>query len=151
MESNLWSVRGKYRRIIEPAIKDAFTENVKTKLLNMSQQSDDWNMLIQKDIIKPFFQKVVFITNFNDDDVSIKFNIEKYKNYPLTFWQFIFIELFNTYGYQAPSKKGIQTFLNKVTVENKVNVHSKEISLSNNCKCNIKNNDVCITFKKKSN
>lgn len=136
----LWSVRGKYRQIIEPALKDAFTEHVKTKLLNMSEQSDEWNLLIQKEIIRPFFEKVLI--TIDDDKIVIKFNPEKYKSYPVTFWQVIFIELFNTHGYNAPSKKGIQTFLNNLDNNN------KEISLANSCKCLIKNENIYLTFKK---
>lgn len=137
----LWSVRGKYRQIIEPALKDTFTEHVKTKLLNMSEQSDEWNLLIQKEIIRPFFEKVLI--TIDNDNIMIKFNPEKYKSYPVTFWQVIFIELFNIHGYNAPSKKGIQTFLNNLDNNN------KEISLANSCKCLIKNENIYLTFKKK--
>jgi len=141
-----WSVRGKYRNIITPAINDAFTSNVKENLLNISKQADDWNILIEKEIINPFIEEVKF--NFNDTNVSIQFNVEKYIDYPIAFWSVVFMNLFNQFGHKCPSKKGIQTFINTIKYRGKQNdSHKYNVTLCNSTKCTIKNFNVSIQFK----
>ena len=132
-----WSVRGKYRNIIYPKIEDAFTPNVKENLIGLSKQSFEWNKLVQEEIIKPFMNNIVY----NKDSVS--FDIKKYNNYPLCFWNIIFMKLFYNYGYTCPSRKGIQTFMNAIIKESN---HLVNISLSNNCKTSFKKNNIIIIF-----
>ena len=141
-----WSVRGKYRDIISPAIEDAFTQNVKENLLCISDQADQWNGLVKKEIIKPFIEKVKF--NIDNSNTSIEFNIEKYIDYPLAFWSVVFMNLFNQFGYKCPSKKGIQTFIS--TIKHKVTLNERQeyyVTLCNNNKCSIRNYIVTINFK----
>lgn len=137
-----WSVRGKYRKLIYPAIEDAFTKNVKSNLIGLSNQSIEWNELITQEIIKPFINKVKF--TFNEYENSVQFNIINYTNYPLCFWNVVFMNIFNRFGYSCPSRKGIQTFMKSI---NRFSTHNYNISISNNCKSNIKNNIVTIIFK----
>ena len=141
-----WSVRGKYRDVISPAIEDAFTQNVKENLLCISDQADQWNSLVEKEIIRPFIEKVTF--NIDDSSKSIEFNIEKYIDYPLAFWNVVFMNLFNQFGHKCPSKKGIQTFIN--TIKNRATQYENQkynVTLSNNNTCIIQNNIVTINFK----
>lgn len=143
------SVRGKYRNIISKAIEDAFTENVRQNLIGLSIQSDDWNSLINKDIIQPFMNNVSWNIDSKSDNKSISFNIEKYIDYPVTFWSVVFMNLFNNFGLNAPSKKGILTFL--TTIKNRIKSPQNtrfNVTLSSNCKCTIKNYNIIIEFKK---
>lgn len=138
-----WSVRGKYRDIISPAIEDAFTLNVKENLLNISNQADEWNTLVEKEIIKPFIENIKF--NFHDNS-SIEFNIQKYIDYPLAFWHVVFMNLFNQFGRKSPSKKGIQTFISTIKYKGNNQNLIYNIGLSNSCKCSAKNFVVTIIF-----
>ena len=139
-----WSVRGKYRKQISPLIEDVFTKNVKNNLIVVSNQSNEWNELVQKEIIKPFMNKITFN---NEEGVNIvKFNVEDYKNYPLCFWNVVFMNIFNKFGHSCPSKKAISTFINNIDKYKTV----LNIPISNNCKCNIKYYTVEIEFQLKS-
>lgn len=141
-----WSVRGKYRHIISPAIEDTFTFNVKENLINISNQADEWNSILEKDVIQPFMDKVKF--DLNDTVRSIEFNIEKYIDYPLAFWSVVFMNLFNQLGQKCPSKKSIQTFINTIKYRVRQNDTSKyNVTLCNSSKCTIKNFNVSIQFK----
>ena len=133
-----WSVRGKYRNEIYPKIEDAFTPNVKENLIGLSKQSYEWNNLVQEQIIKPFMDNVVY---FQD---GVTFNIEEYYNYPLCFWNIIFMNIFYKFNKSCPSRKGIQNFMN--TIQEKNNCY---ISISNCCVMSIKNYVVLIEFKLK--
>ena len=140
-----WSVRGKYRDIISPAIEDAFTQNVKENLISISDQADQWNSLVEKEIIRPFIEKVKI--NIIDEKTSIEFNIEKYIDYPLAFWSVVFMNLFNQFGHKAPSKKSIQTFINTIKYRAGQNdCHKYNVTLCNSTKCTIKNFNVTIEF-----
>ena len=133
-----WSVRGKYRNKIYPKIEDAFTPNVKENLIGLSKQSFEWNNLVQEQIIKPFMDNILYY----EDGVS--FDIEKYNNYPLCFWNVVFMNIFYKFNKSCPSRKGIQNFMN--TIKEKNNCY---ISISNCCVTSIKNYKVIIEFKQK--
>jgi tRNA(Ile)-lysidine synthetase-like protein len=137
-----WSVRGKYRNMIYPVIEDAFTKNVKDNLIGLSNQSYEWNELIYKQIIHPFIEKIKF--DFDDYESYIEFNIDNYRNYPLCFWNVVFMNIFNQFGYSCPSRKGIQTFMNNIKKQS-----VRQASISNHSKCFIKNSIVKIEFKNK--
>lgn len=140
-----WSIRGKYRDVISPAIEDAFQKNVKENLISISDQADQWNSLIEKQIIQPFIEKIKI--NLIDNKTSIEFNIEKYINYPIAFWSVVFMNLFNQFRSKAPSKKSIQTFINTIKYRVRQNhSHKYNITLCNNNKCTIKNYNVTIEF-----
>lgn len=137
-----WSVRGKYRNKIYPIIQDAFSENVKSNLIGLSVQSYEWNELITKEIMAPFMKEVKF--NFEKNSNFVEFDIINYKNHPLCFWNVVFMNIFNKYGYSCPSRKGIQTFMNNIIKESP---HNTNISVSNSCVCSVKKNIVNIRFK----
>ena len=139
-----WSVRGKYRRRIYPLIEDAFTKNVKDNLIGLSVQSYEWNELIKEDIIKPFMNKVKF--TFDINECYVEFNITKYKNYPLCFWNVVLMNVFNQSGYNCPSRKGIQNYMNNINKD--ICTHNVNISISNNCKCSLKNDNIKFKFNK---
>ena len=135
-----WSVRGKYRNKIYPIIEDAFSKNIKENLIGLSNQSYEWNELVTNKIIEPF------INNINFDSNSLEFDIEKHKNYPLCFWNVIFMNLFNKYGYGCPSRKAIQTFISTINKDTIKDSCRSYISISNNCKCVLQNNKIKIEF-----
>ena len=41
----------------------ALSKNVKENLLIISNQSDDWNLLIQQEIILPFLSNIIYKKN----------------------------------------------------------------------------------------
>jgi tRNA(Ile)-lysidine synthetase-like protein len=131
-----WSVRGKYRNEIYPKIEDAFTPNVKENLIGLSNQSYEWNNLVQQQIIKPFLDNIVYLQH------GVTFNIETYTNYPLCFWSLIFMNIFYNFNKSCPSRKGIQNFMNNIKEKNNC-----YISISNSCVTSIKNYVVLIKFK----
>ena len=132
-----WSVRGKFRNIIYPQLEDTFTINIKNNLLGLSRQSHEWNQLVGKEIIDPFMKNVKF------EDNKVYFNIENYMDYPMCFWNIIFMKVFYRYGKNCPSRKGIQTFMNLIK---NTSTHNVLISLANSCVCNLKNNWVMMEF-----
>jgi len=130
-----WSLRGKYRNQISPLLKDTFI-NIKTNLIKLSNQSDNWNELVQSIIIEPFLKTVKYCENY------VEFNTENYNSYPIAFWSVIFSKIFFHYGKSCPSQKGIQVFMNAIKTKN-----VSYISLSNLCLCRNKNNNIKIEFK----
>ena len=131
-----WSVRGKYRNQIYPVIEDAFTYNIKENLIKLSNQSDEWNELVQNIIVEPFMKTVKYTPS------CAEFNIENYNNYPIAFWNVILSNIFFHYGKNCPSRKAIQVFMNNIQIKN-----VSYISLSNSCVCRNKNNNITIEFK----
>ncbi len=148
-----WSVRGKYRNLIQPTLHDTFTNGFKNNLIVLSNQSDDWNKLIYKQIIDPFMNSVVH--NINNDiieknvDFDIKFNIEKYIDYPVSFWNIVFMKIFNSYGYSSPSRRGVETFINTIKQRSITNNNARyNVTLCSRSICIIKKFNVFIKFKK---
>jgi tRNA(Ile)-lysidine synthetase-like protein len=128
-----WSVRGKYRNKIAPLLEDAFSKSIKSNLLCLSQQSDEWNQMIFNHIIGPFMETVIF------DENVCRFNTEKYLNNPMCFWNIIFQKIFYHYGKGYPSKKGILTFMRSIpSIGN--------ASIANGCHCKIRTYKVIMTF-----
>ena len=132
----LWSIRGKYRNNVYKNLEYTFGENVKSNLISLAKQSDEWNELIMKQLIQPFLDKV----KHNSTNNCIEFDIKNYLNYPLCFWNVVFAKLFYQYNKNCPSRKGILTFMNSIPSNSKV-------SISDDCLCKVKNNSVLITFK----
>ena len=131
-----WSVRGKYRNQIYPLLEDTFTNNVKENLIKLSNQSDEWNELVQNIIIEPFMKTVKYTPT------CVEFNVENYNNYPIAFWSAIFSNIFFKFGKSCPSRKAIQVFINNIQEKNVC-----YISLSNSCVCKNKNYNIKIEFK----
>ena len=85
------------------------------------------------------FPKIKYINK--NDELHIEFNVEKYNNHPLSFWNEIFITLFKELNLKAPSRKGVQTFMNSIKIKGVCN-----ISLSNKCRCRVVNYNVKLIF-----
>ena len=135
----LWSVRGKYRNNITPALEDTFSSNVKENLISLSKQSDGWNELIMTQIVEPFISTINYTTTSCNFDLN---RDSKYSTYPLCFWRIIFMRIFYHFGKNAPSYKGIETFMRDISIR-KVSY----ISLSNQCSCRNKNLYITFEFK----
>jgi tRNA(Ile)-lysidine synthetase-like protein len=130
-----WSVRGKYRNQIYPLLEDTFSYSIKSNLLGLSKQSYDWNELVSDKIIEPFLKTIKY------NESSCVFNVEEYKDYPLCFWNVIFMKLFYHYGKNCPSRKAINVFIGTIQIK-KVGY----ISLSDSCTCRNKNYEITINF-----
>ena len=130
-----WSVRGKYRNIIAPAIEDTFGQKVKNNLIELGRQSDEWNQLVNEEIIEPFLDSVEY------SDKSVRFNIERWITYPLCFWSQVFMRIFYHYGKNCPSRRSVQNFMNNLALETCLN-----IAITNNTRCRLKNNWITIEF-----
>lgn len=146
-----WSIRGKFRNEIYPLLINTFGDQLDNNLLYLNQQSEDWNKLLNNEIIEKFMDEIIFreinsfTINLNNnirENFHIKFNYEKYKSYSITFWTTIFQKLFHKYHKSTPSRKALQGFLNSIN-----NSKITFISLSNLCNCKIINNIVYIQFK----
>ena len=131
-----WSIRGKYRNNIYPILEDTFSGNIKHNLLGLSNQSYEWNELISKEIVDPFINSIIYCDN------KCTLNIENYINYPMCFWNIIFMKIFYKYGINCPSRKAINVFINSIKQKKKL-----YISLSNHCICKYNNNNIIIEFK----
>jgi len=130
-----WSVRGKYRNIIAPAIEDAFTNNVKDNLIQLGRQSDEWNSLIEAEILTPFLDAVEY------NPYSVRFNIERWLYHPHCFWMQVFMRIFHRYRTNSPSRKSVQNFMNNLTLNT-----CQNIALTNTTKSRLKNNWITIEF-----
>lgn len=130
-----WSVRGKYRDVIAPAIEDTFTQSVKENLIELGKQSDQWNQLVNREIIEPFLDSVEY------SDKNVKFNIKKWITYPLCFWTQVFMRIFYRYGKNCPSRRSVQNFMNNLSLNTCLN-----IAITNNTRCRLKNNWITIEF-----
>jgi tRNA(Ile)-lysidine synthetase-like protein len=133
-----WSVRGKFRNKIYPLLEDTFSYNIKSNLIGLSKQAHEWNELVLKQIIEPFLELVIY------EKDKCTFNVEKYNNNPLCFWNMIFMKLFYHYDYNCPSRKAILVFMNAIKTKN-----SGFISLSDNCVCKNNNYEITINFSDK--
>lgn len=131
-----WSVRGKYREKLYPLLVDTFSENIKENLLKINEQSNDWNVIINNQIIDPFMKKI----NFYQDGCEFKIE-ENYISLPITFWTVIFQKIFYRYGKSSPSRKGIISFMNNIQIK-KVSF----ISISNACVCRNVNHKIIMKF-----
>jgi len=130
-----WCVRGKFRNEIYPLLEDVFTNNVKENLIVISNQSDQWNGLITRQIVEPYFTTINFMAK------KCVFNVEEYKEYPLCFWNVIFMKIFNNYGKSCPSRKAILVFINSIKKKNVC-----FISLGKCSRCRNKNYEITIDF-----
>lgn len=141
-----WSVRGKYRNLIYPSIEDAFTKNVKENLIRLSTQSQQWNELIHQSIITPFISTILIETHQNKKTI-LKFDIEKFADYPICFWNIVFNEIFNKYGYKGPSQKGILSVI--TTIKNNISMEDQnqhKVSLSKVCTCIVQSFNILLEF-----
>ena len=140
-----WSVRGKYRNVIYPSIEDAFTKNVKENLIRLSTQSQQWNELIYQSIITPFISNIIE-THENKKKI-LEFNIEQFVDYPMCFWNIVFNDMFNKYGYKSPSQKGILSVITNIKKNTSMGDHGQhKVSISKVCSCIVQKFNVKLEF-----
>lgn len=132
-----WSVRGKFRRQLLPSLFDTFV-GLKTNLLSIAKQSDEWGSFIQNNVINEYMRHVKFNENGNGK-VTIEMPLINYKDYPMCFWQEIFRKVFHKYSYCAPSRKSLEIFMNYLNgvMDNKASFkillkHGIELTVVNN-------------------
>ena len=112
-----WSIRGKFRRVLLPSLFDTFT-GLKTNLLSIAKQSDEWGTFIQEKIINEYMSLVSNESN-KSNEIKIEMPLTNYKDYPMCFWQEIFCKVFHKYSYSAPSRKSLEIFMNYLKETNK--------------------------------
>lgn len=135
-----WSVRGKYRNVIYPSLEDAFTSHVKDNLIGLSNQSNEWNELVEMAIISPFMNELIIEGN------RFTFHIEKVIDYPGCFWNVVFMKLFNQFGRKCPSKKSVQSFMSSMKAKSNNLNETHTITLTNQCKCTLRNKKIRVQF-----
>ena len=144
-----WSVRGKYRNVIYPSLEDAFTTHVKENLIGLSNQSNEWNELVEMAIIAPFMNSVEIedrgINTINTIS-TVTFHIDKVIDYPACFWNVVFMKLFNQFGRKCPSKKSIQSFMTSMKAKSENTKEPHNITLTNQCKCILMKKKLRIQF-----
>jgi len=78
----LWSNRGQYREIIQPAIIKTFGQGVLTNLSKIGQESDELYLMVKNSIIEPYM-KTIIVKN------SVHY-LPIIKDQPFTYWKYIF-------------------------------------------------------------
>ena len=134
-----WSVRGKFRRKILPELFNTFP-GLKSNLLGVAKESEEWGSLIQSDFIDKYLNKVSAYDNYIEMPIV---SGEDYSTFPVCFWQEIISRVFHRYSLSAPSRKSLNIF-----VEYLKNKQSNQILLKYNTRINIDiiNNVIKITF-----
>ena len=134
-----WSVRGKFRRRILPELFNTFP-GLKSNLLGIAKESEEWGSLIQSDFIDKYLNKVSAYDNYIEMPIH---SDEDYSTFPVCFWQEIISRVFHRYSLSAPSRKSLNIF-----VEYLKNKQSNQILLKYNTRINIDilNNIIKITF-----
>lgn len=134
-----WSVRGKFRRKILPELFNTFP-GLKSNLLGIAKESEEWGSLIQSDFIDKYLNKVNAYDNYIEMPII---SGEDYSTFPVCFWQEIISRVFHRYSLSAPSRKSLNIF-----VEYLKNKKSNQILLKYNTRINmdIINNVIKITF-----
>ena len=134
-----WSVRGKFRRRILPELFNTFP-GLKSNLLGIAKESEEWGSLIQSDFIDKYLNKVSAYDNYIEMPIV---SGEDYSTFPACFWQEIISRVFHRYSLSAPSRKSLNIF-----VEYLKNKQSNQILLKYNTRINIDiiNNLIKIYF-----
>tara|TARA_A100001015_G_scaffold275769_1_gene333355 strand:+ start:5594 stop:6553 length:960 start_codon:yes stop_codon:yes gene_type:complete len=126
----LWSLRGTFRSILLPILVKKYS-SIYQNLLDISRQSDEWNDLIQAQILDPFLNTIIYDKN------SVSMNISDYKKYQKCFWKRVFRHVYHKYNKKVPTNK---------VVENLVLNKDANISFTNESKLVIKSGILVITF-----
>jgi hypothetical protein len=80
----IWSNRGQYREIIQPAIIKTFGYGVLTNLSKIGQESDDLAMLVKSSIIEPYMKTIKVKDKVHYLPIT--------KDQSFTYWKYIFQE-----------------------------------------------------------
>tara|TARA_B100001989_G_scaffold252861_2_gene236631 strand:+ start:356 stop:1363 length:1008 start_codon:yes stop_codon:yes gene_type:complete len=128
----LWSMRGKFRNDINPNLEKAYS-GFSNNLLSISEQSDQWFLMVTTHIIEPFMKTIVYKDN------SVKLDIEKHKKSPECFWRHVLQTIFLKYEKRVPTRKSIRGFLNSLE-------KNGNYVLTKNCTCCIENSKLVLFF-----
>ena len=134
-----WSVRGKFRRIILPRLFDTFS-SLKTNLLNIAKESDDWGTLIQIRFIDKYYSLITF-TKLSAE-MPILTDNEDYSEFPLCFWNIIISKVFHKFGMCAPSRKSLELLMYALKTKQK----TFKLLLKQGTKLNVENYHIKINF-----
>ncbi len=126
----LWSLRGTFRSILLPVLVKKYS-SVYQNLLDISKQSDEWNDLIQAQILDPFLNTITY------DNNSVSMNISDHINYPKCFWKRVFRHVYHKYNKKVPTNK---------VVENLELYKDANISFTKESKLVINSGNVLINF-----
>lgn len=109
-----WSNRGKLRNKLFPLLQEIYGEKSLDNLLELGNKSDDWGIIIDKQIIQNFTSN-----NIKINRKGIILDYENYENYPLNFWNTIFLELcHNLLGEKMISINCLKNLCNKLNSSN---------------------------------
>jgi len=99
-----WSCRGVIRRKIIPSLEIQWP-SVKDKLINISNQSHEWNEVIQNYLFLPIRDSIKFDKN------QIEIPLSSIKNMPRVVWLNIFLYIFHSSGKRMISTKNLDYFM----------------------------------------
>ena len=92
--------------VIQPSIIKTFGEGVLSNLSKISQESDELQLLIKKNIILPYIKTIFKKEN--------QYMFPKIKNQSFTFWKYVFHEFCHQNNTQLISHKLIQRIYEKI-------------------------------------
>jgi len=110
----VWSNRGQYRDIIQPAIIKTFGEGVLTNLSKIGQESDELQIMIKTNIINPYMKTIVLKNNYHYLPII--------PNQTFTFWKYILHEWCHQNKCALISHKLIKQIYDKISNENWTNI-----------------------------
>jgi len=136
-----WSVRGKFRRILFPKLFDTFA-SLKTNLLSIAKESDEWGTLIQTRFIDKYYSLITFTETVAE--MPIVTDNEDYSEFPMCFWNIVIGKVFHKFGKCAPSRKSLELFMS--ALKNKNNNNHFQLLLKHGTKLRIVNQIIKINF-----
>ena len=140
-----WSVRGKFRRILFPKLFDTFA-SLKTNLLSIAKESDEWGTLIQTRFIDKYYSLITFTETVAETvaEMPIITDNEDYSEFPMCFWNIVIGKVFHKFGKCAPSRKSLELFM--TALKNKNNNNHFQLLLKHRTKLRIVNKIIKINF-----
>ena len=129
----LWSNRGQFREIIQPAIIKTFGEGVLTNLSKIGKESDELQLLIKTNIIDPYMKTIEVIENVHIFYIT--------PNQSFTYWKYIFHEWCHINKLPLISHKVLKQIYEKLYLKSSEKVN---ITCNTNIKLIINNNYINI-------
>ena len=136
-----WSLRGTFRKQTLPILEKTYN-NLTQNLLNISQQSNEWNELVQDKIVEPFLETIQYnptlpnshlpnsqLSNPHNYPHVIMLDFQDYQTSPMCFWTAVLKHIFYRFDKSMPSRKAIQIFMNYLDYSD----HRVSISISQHC------------------
>ena len=136
-----WSVRGKFRRTILPKLFDTFV-SLKTNLLSIAKESDEWGSLIQTRFIDKYYSLITFTES--TVEMPIVTDNEDYSEFPMCFWNIVIGKVFHKFGKCAPSRKSLELFM--TALKNKIENDNFKLLLKHGIQLIIKKNIIIINI-----